>query len=79
LPLAKANAPGKPKNKAFSWQLSRQITPTAAYNGPKRYDTGAEVSPKMGYVDITWAPEAQFIWGPDLEQSNTVLCRLTVN
>ncbi len=41
--------------------------------------TAAQVDPKMGYDDITWTPEAQFIWGPDLEQSNTVLCRLTVN
>lgn len=40
--------------------------------------TEAQVSPKMGYDDITWSPEAKLIWGPDLEQSNTVLCRLTV-
>lgn len=37
-----------------------------------------EVDPKGGYDRITWADEAQFIWGPDLEQSNTVLCRFTV-
>lgn len=37
-----------------------------------------DVSPKGGYDDITWDPAAQFIWGPDLEQSNTVLCRITV-
>lgn len=36
------------------------------------------VDPKDGYDQITWAEEAEFIWGPDLEQSNTVLCRLTV-
>lgn len=40
--------------------------------------SAAEVSPKMGYDAINWSPNAQFIWGPDLEQSNTVLCRLTV-
>ena len=37
-----------------------------------------QVSPKDGYDEITWADEAELIWGPDLEQSNTVLCRLTV-
>ena len=41
--------------------------------------TAAQVSPKMGYDDVSWNENAQFIWGPDLEQSNTVLCRLTVN
>lgn len=37
-----------------------------------------EVGPKDGYDKITWADDAELIWGPDLEQSNTVLCRLTV-
>ena len=37
-----------------------------------------EVGPKDGYDRIDWVEEAQLIWGPDLEQSNTVLCRLTV-
>lgn len=41
--------------------------------------TEAEVSPRMGYDEIDWADEAELIWGPDLEQSNTVLCRLTVD
>lgn len=41
--------------------------------------TTREVSPKDGYDEISWDPEAELIWGPDLEQSNTVLCRLTVN
>lgn len=40
--------------------------------------TDAEVDPKFGYDEITWDGDAQLIWGPDLEQSNTVLCRLTV-
>ncbi|WP_460275840.1 PEBP family protein [Celeribacter sp. ULVN23_4] len=40
--------------------------------------TAAEVDPKFGYDEITWDDDADFIWGPDLEQSNTVLCRLTV-
>lgn len=40
--------------------------------------SSAQVDPKMGYDDVTWVQDAEFIWGPDLEQSNTVLCRLTV-
>tara|TARA_R110000868_G_scaffold92734_2_gene257260 strand:+ start:59224 stop:59865 length:642 start_codon:yes stop_codon:yes gene_type:complete len=37
-----------------------------------------EVRPKEGYDRIDWDPSARLIWGPDLEQSNTLLCRLTV-
>lgn len=37
-----------------------------------------EVRPKGGYDRIEWVEGARLIWGPDLEQSNTVLCRLTV-
>jgi len=37
-----------------------------------------EVSPKDGYDRIDWVEEARLIWGPDLEQSNTILCRLTI-
>ena len=40
--------------------------------------TTAAVDPKQGYDDIEWADEAEFIWGPDLQRDNTVLCRLTV-
>lgn len=40
--------------------------------------TEGQVDPKMGYDEITWAEDAELISGPDLEQSNTVLCRLTV-
>ncbi|KPA21763.1 hypothetical protein shim_24700 [Shimia sp. SK013] len=40
--------------------------------------TAAEVDPKFGYDEIEWDVDAQLIWGPDLEQSNTVLCRLSV-
>jgi hypothetical protein len=40
--------------------------------------TEAQVDPKMGYDEITWSNDAELIWGPDLEQSNTVLCRLRV-
>jgi len=38
----------------------------------------SEVGPKDGYDEITWVDDAELIWGPDLEQSNTVLCRLIV-
>ncbi|GIT86001.1 PEBP family protein [Roseobacter sp. OBYS 0001] len=37
-----------------------------------------EVDPKDGYDEINWVDSAELIWGPDLEQSNTVLCRITV-
>ncbi|WP_299924367.1 PEBP family protein [uncultured Pelagimonas sp.] len=40
--------------------------------------TETEVSPKQGYDKIKWDSNAELIWGPDLEQSNTILCRLTV-
>lgn len=36
------------------------------------------VRPKGGYDAIRWSPAAKLIWGPDLEQSNTILCRFTV-
>ncbi|WP_380054268.1 PEBP family protein [Falsihalocynthiibacter sp. SS001] len=41
--------------------------------------SAADVDPKFGYNEVNWSQDAQFIWGPDLEQSNTILCRLTVN
>jgi hypothetical protein len=37
-----------------------------------------EVGPKDGYDKINWIDGTELIWGPDLEQSNTVLCRLLV-
>ncbi|APX12902.1 PEBP family protein [Tateyamaria omphalii] len=40
--------------------------------------TAQSVDPKDGYDRITWSGTAQFIWGPDLERDNTVLCRLTI-
>lgn len=43
-----------------------------------RVYTAAAVGPKFGYNDVTWDDTARLIWGPDLEQSNTVLCRFTV-
>lgn len=50
-----------------------------AANWPKAsVYTEREVSPKDGYDRIDWVPEAKLIWGPDLEQSNTILCRVVV-
>ena len=40
--------------------------------------TAAQVDPKQGYDDVEWSDRAEFIWGPDLQRTNTVLCRLTV-
>jgi len=37
-----------------------------------------DVGPKDGYDEISWDASAELIWGPDLETSNTVLCRVTV-
>lgn len=46
---------------------------------PAHLYTEREVSPKFGYDDISWSSQAQLIWGPDLEQNNTILCRLEVD
>ncbi len=40
--------------------------------------SGADVSPKDGYDEITWDSTAQLIWGPDLQTDNTILCRFVV-
>ncbi len=40
--------------------------------------SAAAVDPKQGYDDITWDPDAEFIWGANLQTHNTVLCRITV-
>ena len=37
-----------------------------------------DVRPKDGYDIIRWDAKAKLIWGPDLETSNTILCRVTV-
>lgn len=37
-----------------------------------------QVSPKDGYDRIKWNSDAELIWGADLEQTNTLLCRLLV-
>lgn len=50
---------------------------TSGWSRASAYSEQA-VDPKDGYDRIRWVNEAELIWGPDLEQSNTVLCRLTV-
>lgn len=37
-----------------------------------------QVGPKDGYDQVSWNSSAKLIWGPDLEQSNTILCRTIV-
>ncbi len=38
-----------------------------------------DVRPKEGYDQIRWDASAEFIWGPDLETNNTLLCRTIVS
>lgn len=38
----------------------------------------SDVDPKIGYDEVSWNSDAQFIWGPDLETDNAILCRLKV-
>jgi hypothetical protein len=38
----------------------------------------ADVSPKDGYDQIVWVPDAVLVWGTDLEVDNTVLFRFTL-
>lgn len=40
--------------------------------------TAADVDPKIGYDEVNWDSSAQFIWGEDLEQVNTVLLRTVI-
>ncbi|PWQ97154.1 YHYH protein [Leucothrix arctica] len=40
--------------------------------------TVASVSPKDGYDEIKWDDSAQLVWGEDLEQDNTLICRTTI-
>lgn len=41
--------------------------------------SASDVDPKQGYDEISWDSSAEFVWGPDLETNNTVLCRVTVS
>ena len=38
-----------------------------------------EVSPKDGYDEVEWKPEAKLIWAESLKLDNTVLCRTVIN
>ena len=38
-----------------------------------------DVGPKDGYDEIRWDASARLIWGPDLKQDNTILCRLQID
>lgn len=40
--------------------------------------TAADVGPKDGYDEITWDSSAELIWGENLKQDNTLLCRMTI-
>ncbi len=40
--------------------------------------TTDQVDPKHGYEAVEWDDSAHLIWTEDLEQDNTLLCRLTV-
>ena len=55
----------------------------AAFDDSSWTDTtvhsASAVSPKDGYNEISWDAGAEFIWGPDLETDNTILCRVTVD
>lgn len=39
----------------------------------------SDVSPKMGYDEVSWDKNAKLIWGPDLETNNSLLCRAVIN
>lgn len=41
--------------------------------------TEQDVSPRGGYDSTTWDATAVLIWGPNLKQDNTLLCRLMVD
>ncbi|MEL7350305.1 MAG: PEBP family protein [Cyanobacteria bacterium J06560_5] len=41
--------------------------------------SSSAVDPKQGYDQISWDESAEFIWGPDLETDNTLLCRVTIS
>ncbi|WP_022951113.1 YHYH protein [Leucothrix mucor] len=40
--------------------------------------SAASVGPKDGYTEINWDENARIIWGEDLEQDNTLICRTTI-
>ena len=40
--------------------------------------TPANVGPKDGYDEISWASSAELIWGENLKQDNTLFCRISI-
>lgn len=50
----------------------------SSWTNAREYDAAA-VDPKDEYLDISWDPDAMFIWGADLETHNTILCRVWVS
>lgn len=45
---------------------------------PATQHSAQVVRPRRGYNDIDWNPDAQLIWGEDLEVDNVILCRFTL-
>ncbi|MCV3273079.1 PEBP family protein [Roseobacter sinensis] len=41
--------------------------------------TAGAVDPNGGYDAVRWSETARFVWGPDLERDNTVLCRAAID
>ena len=41
--------------------------------------SAADVGPKDGYDEIAWDDSAELVWGENLKQDNTLLCRLTIS
>ena len=39
----------------------------------------SDVGPKDGYDEVSWDGSAKLIWGSNLEQDNTLLCRVSVD
>jgi hypothetical protein len=40
--------------------------------------TASDVGPKDGYDEISWNSSAELVWGENLKQDNTLLCRLVI-
>ena len=58
-----------------SWYTS--VYDSTAWDSATEHNKSA-VSPKDGYYEVSWDTNAQFIWGNDLEQDNTILFKTTV-
>ncbi len=62
-----------PQPALWNWQNFDDSKWSKASEWSKR-----DVRPKDGYDRIRWDKDAKFIWGPDLETNNTVICRIEV-